>query len=141
MSTLTEEEKNRAWNIAEVDELHQTLCDALAGWRYIRETHGDLYGVGWDRVERRLDAQITASAERIKQAAREAVRAASGMQGMEAPRVLNALEVLERMDYRPGDRVLVENFLSVLWRHGMWVIESPLTAIAAATSPNEGGKE
>lgn len=51
------------------DELHQTLCDALSGWRYIRETHGDLYGVGWDRVERRLDAQIAASADRIKRAA------------------------------------------------------------------------
>lgn len=51
---------------AGVDELHRTLCDALAGWRYIRETHGDLYGVGWERVENRLVQQIRESAERLK---------------------------------------------------------------------------
>lgn len=31
--------------------LTEALKDALAGWRYIRRNHGDLYGVGWDRVE------------------------------------------------------------------------------------------
>lgn len=36
------------------------LTDALAGWRYIRATHGDLYGVGWDRVETRLAQAIKA---------------------------------------------------------------------------------
>ena len=50
----------------EPDELHRTLCDALSGWRYIREAHGDLYGVGWDRVENRLNTQITQSAIRLK---------------------------------------------------------------------------
>ena len=49
-----------------VDELHKTLCDALAGWRYIRETHGDLYGVGWARIENRLRQQIKESAARLK---------------------------------------------------------------------------
>jgi hypothetical protein len=48
------------------DELHLTLCDALSGWKYIRETHGDLYGVGWDRVQERLERQIKISAKRIK---------------------------------------------------------------------------
>ncbi len=48
------------------DELHLTLCDALAGWKYIREQHGDSYGVGWDRVQSRLETQITASAKRLK---------------------------------------------------------------------------
>ncbi len=47
------------------DELHLTLCDALSGWKYIRYTHGDLYGVGWDRVQERLEAQITLSAKRL----------------------------------------------------------------------------
>jgi hypothetical protein len=32
--------------------------DALAGWNYIRAAHGDLYGVGWDRVEKALSAAI-----------------------------------------------------------------------------------
>ena len=48
------------------DQLHLTLCDALSGWKYIRETYGDLYGVGWDRVQKRLEEQITANAKRIK---------------------------------------------------------------------------
>lgn len=48
------------------DELHLTLCDALAGWKYIREQHGDLYGVGWARVQHRLEQQIIESAKRLK---------------------------------------------------------------------------
>jgi hypothetical protein len=52
----------------QADELHRTLCDAKSGWRYIRETHGDLYGVGWDRVENRLQEQIEISAARLKAA-------------------------------------------------------------------------
>lgn len=35
-----------------VTRLEGALKDMLAGWRYIRETHGDLYGVGWDRAEK-----------------------------------------------------------------------------------------
>ena len=31
--------------------LREALEDALGGWRYIRKHHGDLSGVGWDRVE------------------------------------------------------------------------------------------
>ncbi len=34
--------------------LEEAAKDALAGWRYIRQNHGDLYGVGWDRVEQNL---------------------------------------------------------------------------------------
>lgn len=36
---------------AEVERLRAALVDMLAGWRYVRETHGDLPGVGWDRAE------------------------------------------------------------------------------------------
>ena len=36
---------------AEIARLRAALEDALAGWRYIRKHHGDLHGVGWDRVE------------------------------------------------------------------------------------------
>lgn len=32
------------------------IADALAGWRYIRQHHGDLYGVAWDRVQIALAA-------------------------------------------------------------------------------------
>lgn len=32
-------------------ELLAALKDMLSGWKYIRESHGDLYGVGWDRAQ------------------------------------------------------------------------------------------
>jgi hypothetical protein len=48
----------------ERDELREATTDALAGWRYIREHHGDLYGVGWDRVEQSLSAALGTSNER-----------------------------------------------------------------------------
>lgn len=37
--------------IAAAPDLYEALKDMLSGWRYIRETHGDLYGVGWERSE------------------------------------------------------------------------------------------
>ncbi|MDB6080023.1 MAG: hypothetical protein JWO82_3770 [Akkermansiaceae bacterium] len=33
------------------EKLHAALTDMRSGWRYIRDTHGDLHGVGWDRCE------------------------------------------------------------------------------------------
>ena len=36
----------------------EAMTDALSGWRYIRQHHGDLYGVGWDRVETALAAAL-----------------------------------------------------------------------------------
>jgi hypothetical protein len=44
--------------IAAAPELLEALKDMLAGWRYIRETHGDLYGVGWDRAQQKAEAAI-----------------------------------------------------------------------------------
>ena len=43
---------------AQRDELLHALHDMLAGWQYIRRTHGDLYGVGWDRAENKAVAAI-----------------------------------------------------------------------------------
>ena len=40
--------------IAAAPDLAEASADALAGWRYIRQVHGDLPGVGWDRVENAL---------------------------------------------------------------------------------------
>ena len=40
--------------IARGAELREAAADALSGWRYIRQHHGDLSGVGWDRVEHGL---------------------------------------------------------------------------------------
>jgi hypothetical protein len=36
------------------------LDDMYNGWRYIRESHGDLYGVGWDRAKNKASAAIDA---------------------------------------------------------------------------------
>ena len=33
---------------AEIEILRSALTDMLAGWHYIRLTHGDLSGVNWD---------------------------------------------------------------------------------------------
>lgn len=44
--------------LAERDRLQAALRDMLTGWRYIRETHGDLYGVGWDRAEDKARAAL-----------------------------------------------------------------------------------
>ena len=38
--------------------LREALEDALGGWRYIRRYHGDLPGVGWDRVENAATAAL-----------------------------------------------------------------------------------
>lgn len=51
--------------IAAAPELYEALTDALAGLRYIREHYhdertatGDLYGVGFDRVEGKAQAAL-----------------------------------------------------------------------------------
>jgi hypothetical protein len=44
--------------IAAAPELLEALEDMFNGWRYIRETHGDLYGVGWDLAEWKARAAI-----------------------------------------------------------------------------------
>lgn len=43
---------------AAAPDLLTALKDMLAGWRYIREHHGDLYGVGWDRAQGAAEAAI-----------------------------------------------------------------------------------
>ena len=45
---------------AEVKTLREALIDMRSGWKYIRETHGDLYGVGWDRAQNKADAALAA---------------------------------------------------------------------------------
>jgi hypothetical protein len=44
--------------IAAAPELLAALQDMLGGWRYIRQFHGDLYGVGWDRAQQAAEAAI-----------------------------------------------------------------------------------
>lgn len=43
---------------AAAPELLEALQDMLSGWKYIRQTHGDLYGVGWDRAEQKANLAI-----------------------------------------------------------------------------------
>jgi hypothetical protein len=44
--------------IAAAPDLYAAMSDMLAGWRYIRKHHGDLYGVGWDRAEKAATAAL-----------------------------------------------------------------------------------
>jgi hypothetical protein len=43
---------------ARVEVMRDALQDMAGGWRYIREQHGDLYGVGWDRCEEKARAAL-----------------------------------------------------------------------------------
>jgi hypothetical protein len=49
--------KNQALTI-ERKRLRVALADLLSGWRYIRQTHGDLYGVGWDRAQTKAEEAL-----------------------------------------------------------------------------------
>ena len=42
-------------------QLVEALKDMLSGWRYIRDTHGDLYGVGWDRAQQAAEKALNSS--------------------------------------------------------------------------------
>jgi hypothetical protein len=44
---------------ADRDTLAAALRDMLAGWKYIRRSHGDLYGVGWDRAQDAAEKALT----------------------------------------------------------------------------------
>ena len=48
---------------AVIAELLEALKDMHSGWKYIRETHGDLYGVGWDRSQEKAEAAIDKAEE------------------------------------------------------------------------------
>jgi len=48
---------------AEIARLREALTDMLSGWAYIRQTHGDLYGVGWDRAENKASAALAGGGE------------------------------------------------------------------------------
>ena len=47
--------------VERVKELEEALRDMHNGWRYIRASHGDLYGVGWDRCEEKASAALSKS--------------------------------------------------------------------------------
>lgn len=56
----------RAWQAARsahppaepAADMREALRDMLAGWKYIRSTHGDLYGVGWDRAQDKAEKAL-----------------------------------------------------------------------------------
>jgi regulator of replication initiation timing len=49
-----ENEQLRIENIA----LREALKDMYSGWKYIRQVHGELYGVGWNRVQEKAEAAL-----------------------------------------------------------------------------------
>lgn len=44
--------------LASSPDLLDAVKDLLSGWKYIRETYGDLYGVGWDRAQSKAEKAI-----------------------------------------------------------------------------------
>lgn len=55
---VSRNENANARLIAASPDLLEALKDMLSGWRYIRESHGDLYGVGWDRAQEKAENAI-----------------------------------------------------------------------------------
>lgn len=53
-----ENDEHTARLMAAAPELLEALEDMLSGWKYIRESHGDLYGVGWDRAQDKAEFAI-----------------------------------------------------------------------------------
>ena len=45
----------------------EALEDMYCGWKYIREVHGDLYGVGWDRAQGKAEDAIEALRQALEQ--------------------------------------------------------------------------
>ncbi|MCE1464255.1 hypothetical protein [Enterobacter roggenkampii] len=54
-----EQDDHNATLIAAAPDLLEALQDMLSGWKYIREQHGDLYGVGWDRAQDKAQSAIS----------------------------------------------------------------------------------
>lgn len=50
------------------------LKDIRSGWIYIRQSHGDLYGVGWDRAQEKATAAIAVLEADIAQAVEPGVK-------------------------------------------------------------------
>lgn len=48
-----------------IAQAREALEDMNNGWKYIRCSHGDLYGVGWDRAQYKADASISAIDEAL----------------------------------------------------------------------------
>lgn len=57
-SEADKEDIANAQLIAAAPDLYEALEDMLSGWKYIRESHGDLYGVGWDRAQNKARAAL-----------------------------------------------------------------------------------
>ena len=45
----------------ERDEAREALRDMLSGWKYIRQVHGDLSGVGWNRAQGKAEKALEAA--------------------------------------------------------------------------------
>lgn len=50
--------KNDVALIAAAPDMLAALEDILSGWLYIRQVHGDLSGVGWDRAQEKAESAI-----------------------------------------------------------------------------------
>lgn len=99
--------------------------DALAGWRYIRQEHGDLYGVGWDRVEGKLgDAlqdrpPLSRSAAEVLEAAVEEADAVDAVRLVDDDTSPEAARASQRMDKAIAWRAeKVERFRALLRGEG-----------------------
>lgn len=66
-----------------VEQAIGALADILGGWRYIRQSHGDLYGVGWDRCEKSASIAIAALRAEVEALATQRQGEGDGWQPIE----------------------------------------------------------
>ena len=101
----------------QTEQLAAALRDMLSGWRYIRSSHGDLYGVGWDRAQGNAEATLAVydAAKALadeQHAAREQLHAA-------APALLTQLRsavswVSRLSDWEGADDPPVEEWMAAI---------------------------
>lgn len=59
INQLNSKLKQLAAHEATIKTMREALIDISNGWKYIRSTHGDLYGVGWDRAQDKADNALS----------------------------------------------------------------------------------
>ena len=60
--TLPELRESLQWALGEIERLRDALLDCASGLKYIRQQHGELYGVGFDRALGKADAILSPNA-------------------------------------------------------------------------------